>query len=68
MFGSREYPQDRLQGLKKKKNIKKIRPGRSAMQWHYALRLSFEKYLQYGTHATVHGLLYIKTSFHLLFR
>ena len=61
MFDSQEYCQDRPQGLKKKKiNTQKIRPDRSAMQWHCGLGLFFKKYTysMYGTYATVHGLLY----------
>ena len=35
------------------RNIQKLRPGRSAMQWHCGLRLFFKEYLQYDTYATV---------------
>ena len=63
MSDSQNYPQDRQKGLKKKKiNIQKFRPSRSAMQWHCGLRLFLKIYLQYGTYATVHGMC-IKTSF-----
>ena len=58
MFHSQKCRQDRPQGLKRGKNIQKIRPGRSAMQWHCGLRLFFKNiYSMVLMYATVHGLL-----------
>ena len=50
MFNSQEAIL-RSQGLKKERDIQKVRPGRSAMQWYCGLRLFLKNI--YNTYITV---------------
>ena len=68
MFDFQEYRQDRPQGLKEKKTFKNL--GLVAAQCNVIVACAYSLKLLtvwYCTYATVHGLLYIKTLFYLLF-
>ena len=60
MFDSQEYRQDRPQGLKKKKKIKKLGLVAAQRNGIAACAYSLENILTvwYSTYATVQGLLY----------